>query len=85
MVGEAGDGREVLERVQELEPDVLLLEDHLPLVQVKGGDGYLADPWLPDDALEQFALFLGERRPHLTPATPEQRAQASLVMVAHNP
>jgi len=40
---------------------------------------------LPDDALEQFALFLRERHPHLPPATPEQRAQASLVMVAHNP
>lgn len=30
VVGEAGDGREVLERVQELEPDVLLLDLRMP-------------------------------------------------------
>src|ERR1700719_3913545 len=30
VVGEAGDGREVLERVQELDPDVLLLDLRMP-------------------------------------------------------
>jgi DNA-binding NarL/FixJ family response regulator len=30
VVGEAGDGREVLDRVQELEPDVLLLDLRMP-------------------------------------------------------
>jgi DNA-binding NarL/FixJ family response regulator len=30
VVGEAGDGREVIERVQELEPDVLLLDLRMP-------------------------------------------------------
>jgi len=30
IVGEAGDGREVLERVQELDPDVLLLDLRMP-------------------------------------------------------
>ena len=30
VVGEAGDGREVLERVQQLEPDVLLLDLRMP-------------------------------------------------------
>ncbi len=30
IVGEAGDGREVLERIQELEPDVLLLDLRMP-------------------------------------------------------
>jgi DNA-binding NarL/FixJ family response regulator len=30
VVGEAGDGREVLERVQDLEPDVLLLDLRMP-------------------------------------------------------
>jgi len=40
---------------------------------------------LPDDALEQLALLLAERHPHLTSATPEQLAQASLVIVAQRP
>src|ERR1700758_591436 len=30
VVGEAGDGREVLDRVQELDPDVLLLDLRMP-------------------------------------------------------
>src|SRR5215472_6589232 len=30
VIGEAGDGREVLERVQELDPDVLLLDLRMP-------------------------------------------------------
>src|SRR5216117_362439 len=30
VVGEAGDGREVLEKVQELDPDVLLLDLRMP-------------------------------------------------------
>src|SRR5215472_18971528 len=30
IVGEAGDGREVLDRVQELDPDVLLLDLRMP-------------------------------------------------------
>ena len=30
VVGEAGDGREVLDKVQELDPDVLLLDLRMP-------------------------------------------------------
>ena len=30
VVGEAGDGREVIEKVQELDPDVLLLDLRMP-------------------------------------------------------
>ena len=42
VVGEAGDGREVIERVQQLEPDVLLLDLRMPNLDGLSGSPSLA-------------------------------------------